>query len=957
MSRRAYHLVKPSRTLSCEMLEDRRLLAVVTSAADSGPGTLRDALASGDPTITFDVMAMGTDTIVLTSGDLLVTHDVAIDGDDGMGGRVTVDGGGNHRVLMTDSSSNFADQSISNMIITNGYASTDGGGIQSFENLTLDNVLISDNYSLNDGGGLGFGDEGNLAGSLVITNSRIANNFSRDDAGGIDFYNGLSLLIDNSVLENNTAGLLSEPNVAGAKVGGAMRIIDIFGVAGGQTSVIQNSIITENAIAGSANGGTVSGTAAGIVIYDANGNNGYPSQMDFTIRDSTVSYNYIRLGNPNLYDALVPYAVAGGIDANIYNVSVENVDFLGNTASIEHAEDPSAPTTNGSLGSGYGGALNFDGYNLSITNSTFDGNYAYTRGSGISITNAFFGGLAQVNPVRATLDDVSVVNNSLGPNGRQANLGGGIALLNYETIYNDVEVAITNSTVTGNAADLGGGIASSNGVQLTIEDANVLGNYAAVHGGGIAVIGNGETADVVINRTTIADNTATLNGAGLFLYDEMPNMTSAMINNSTVSGNVGLGDTSNPAYQDLGDGGGIFVDGVVFELNQSTVSYNQSPTDGGGIFFEYLVQDAIIRQSTIYGNSADRDNGGAGNGVGVGGGIALSSVNFYAVNVTNSVISGNTDSTGPNEIDDGGTGYLFTNNSFVGQGALLGPLQLNAGGTTATHQPLPGSPLIDAGDDMLAPFATDQNGSNRIIGASVDLGSVEVEAGPDCDFDDDGDYDCDDLDMLTKQIAGGGNDPAFDLNGDGVIDLLDLEIWRADAGAWPDNFAITGGNPFLAGDANCDGAVDAADFIAWNSNKFTATANNSRGDFNASGFVDGADFMIWQSNKFQTSRRDVQVDGGLVAPLQTPNATSHASQLAMAIKDDVWEPGVDSPVGQTARDRSVHTMTKLSSDVLSRQHRDETSRHGWAHNGLKQSELGQSELAQSIDWLMAEVWT
>ena len=216
-----------ARSLRCESLEDRRLLAVVTSAADSGPGTLREALAGADPTITFDVAAMGTDTITLTSANLLVDRDVAIDGDDGSGGRVTIDGGGLYRVLMNDyNGGNYANQSISNMVITNGYTYNDGGGIQSFENLTLDNVAITGNYSLNDAGGLGFGDETNPAGDLVITNSSITNNFAVDDGGGMDFYNGRTLTMTDSELSGNTVGFANQPNTAGAKVGGGARFID-----------------------------------------------------------------------------------------------------------------------------------------------------------------------------------------------------------------------------------------------------------------------------------------------------------------------------------------------------------------------------------------------------------------------------------------------------------------------------------------------------------------------------------------------------------------------------------------------------------------------------------------------------------------------------------------------------------------------------------------------------------
>ena len=216
------------------------------------------------------------------------------------------------------------------------------------------------------------------------------------------------------------------------------------------------------------------------------------------------------------------------------------------------------------------------------------------------------------------------------------------------------------------------------GVELTINNSDISGNYANGSGGGLYVLGFGETAEINVNNTTIADNSATFNGAGILLRDNTPYATTFNLNNSTVSGNIGIGDVSDPLYQDLGDGGGIFDNGVLLNINQSTISYNQSPTDGGGIFVEYIPVQANISQSTIVGNSADRDDGGAGNGVGVGGGIALDVGNFYKLDITNSVISGNTTggAAAADEIYDS-VGYVYTNNSYVGAGAMLGPLQVH----------------------------------------------------------------------------------------------------------------------------------------------------------------------------------------------------------------------------------------------------------------------------------------
>jgi T5SS/PEP-CTERM-associated repeat protein len=50
-----------------------------------------------------------------------------------------------------------------------------------------------------------------------------------------------------------------------------------------------------------------------------------------------------------------------------------------------------------------------------------------------------------------------------------------------------------------------------------------------------------------------------------------------------------------------------------------------------------------------------------------------------------------------------------------------------------------------------------------------------------------------------------------DFNGDGVIDLLDFQIWK-------DNVGLTSGATVLQGDADGDGDVDGADFLFWQRN-------------------------------------------------------------------------------------------------------------------------------------------
>ena len=119
--------------------------------------------------------------------------------------------------------------------------------------------------------------------------------------------------------------------------------------------------------------------------------------------------------------------------------------------------------------------------------------------------------------------------------------------------------------------------------------------------------------------------------------------------------------------------------------------------------------------------------------------------------------------------------------------------------------------------------------------------------GPTCDFDDDGVCNTVDIDLLSKEIIAGTNDAAFDLNGDGLVDLADQDEWRADAAA-ENGFA----EPYLNGDADLDGSVIVGDLNVVGTNWQASSDAWSGGDFNADGMVGVADLNLlglnWQDS-------------------------------------------------------------------------------------------------------------
>ena len=150
---------------------------------------------------------------------------------------------------------------------------------------------------------------------------------------------------------------------------------------------------------------------------------------------------------------------------------------------------------------------------------------------------------------------------------------------------------------------------------------------------------------------------------------------------------------------------------------------------------------------------------------------------------------------------------------------------------------------IDDGDNT-SRFNFSANGPTEVeIDFTIGMGTA------DGDFDDNGIYDCADVDALVAEIAAGGGATAFDLTGDSVVDNADLDAWLMEAG----EANLGAGRTYLPGDASLDGVVDVSDFNIWNGNKFTTEPSWCSGDFNADGVVDVGDFNIWNGNKFTSS--------------------------------------------------------------------------------------------------------
>ncbi len=183
----------------------------VTSANDSGGGSLRAAItaASSGDTIGF-APALG-DTILLTSGPLVVTGKTLTI--TGPAGGITISGGTSVQVMTIDATSNVT---LSNLTITDGFLSVLGGGaVANAGTLTVKNCTFSHNQTTGGGGAiLNFGNA-NISGSTFFDNSALEGGALFNGQASISAPPGTMTVINSTFVGNralNVGGTISNTN-------------------------------------------------------------------------------------------------------------------------------------------------------------------------------------------------------------------------------------------------------------------------------------------------------------------------------------------------------------------------------------------------------------------------------------------------------------------------------------------------------------------------------------------------------------------------------------------------------------------------------------------------------------------------------------------------------------------------------------------------------------------------
>jgi hypothetical protein len=284
-----------------ERLEGRCVptLFTVSSAADGGPGSLRDAItaANADPTASTITFAPGLNgqTISLSSGALpaITANNLSIQGPGASA--LTVSGSGSSSVLSV--AAGAAGVSISGLTVANGKSFNSGVGISNAGELTLSASVITGNVIFIgiSSGGAGIFNSGTMTinASTITGNQDIGNDHSL--GGGIQNSGTMTIVASN--ISNNSSSAKLIASGGGLSNSGTLTIQDSF--------IASNTVFT-NFISASGGGIDNSGT--------------------LTVTGSTVSGNS---ASPGLFGGT---ASGGGLGLTAGSAALTNCTLTGNSA-------------------------------------------------------------------------------------------------------------------------------------------------------------------------------------------------------------------------------------------------------------------------------------------------------------------------------------------------------------------------------------------------------------------------------------------------------------------------------------------------------------------------------------------------------------------------------------------------------------------------------------------------
>jgi hypothetical protein len=549
-----------------EILESRVAPATftVTTLADAGAGSLRDALAKADAspgadTIKFKLPAPpahGENVILLTSGELTSKGNVTIMGPGS--GKLTIDANNASRVFDINDGNAATDSpaTISGLSIIRGKSSGNGGGVYSRESLSLNDVVVSQCSTGAHGGGLSVAGTSLATQKVQISNSLITGNSSNDHVGGLDISAVGAITLQRTIVTGNTATV--ETGGAYLEIMAAGTGIAVTGCQiNGNSSFFSGGITLDNKSTLAKAKTTVSGTMIAGNVSTANSTLGGGGLL--------IEHGQTVISGSTIENNTAVYAGGGIETSSVFgSLTITKTTISGNQTTA----------TNGPYQGGGGifilGAGLATPQPVNISSSTIDNNRSAYVG----------GGLVAQNGIALTISGTTFAGN------QSAHDGGG--LMSTGTGKNKVDIAITGSTFANNFSNMvGGGIFAEGDGRLSVTTTKVIGNVAPLGGGGISASSTAATNGVILKNLTVSGNSCGDIGGGVEI-DSTADF--HVIGGSITDNEAGAG------------GGGIFVLKSGGSIRGALISGNVA-TIGGGVY-QGGPGTVTLQIAMVHGNTA-----------------------------------------------------------------------------------------------------------------------------------------------------------------------------------------------------------------------------------------------------------------------------------------------------------------------------------------------------------------
>jgi len=692
---------------------------VVTSNADSGPNTLRGAIAGANAGDTIKFTLPGA-TITLAS-TLTLAKDVVIDGSGNVGLTIS----GNHAVQAFVVNAGVT-ATIENLTIADGASlgNSDSGGIRNLGTLTVTNCTLSGNSGPSAGGIVN-------TGALTLSNSTLSGNSAGGLGGGVHSQFGTATITNSTFVGNS------------ANYGGG-----VF-VAGSATATLTNNLFFNNTA--TFYGGSVGGNASAdhnLYWNNADSSGGQGINCNACLSNTNAVNADPLLGtlasNGGLTQSYLPgvgsAAIGAGAAAGCPVTDQRGVARPQSTGAVCDIGSVTvsrpcyvkASATGANTGASWTDAstdlqlaLNdsactqiWVAKGTYLPTSTSDRSASFLVRRGVSLYGGFAGNESQINP-RSAINQATL-SGDIGTSGVASDNSYHVVRLDGTTVAGTITTAtnvIDGFMITGGNADGPAPGADSRGAGLycdgsggghecspRLNNLDIVGNTSIDWAGGAFFDGEAGKSNPLLTNSTLRGNSAQY-GGGLMCFGQSAGISSPTIGNVTFSGNTATvqgGALYNAAYSN----------GVSNPLLINvTFTGNATSGQGGAIVNDVRAgghSNPLLLNVILWGDQASVahgefhvENDGSGN---------------FLQSIVTSIIQGG--------CPVGGEGC----DNVINADPLLGPLA-NHGGLTPTVVPGVTGSAFDTGEDEACgddPINyVDQRGFARPFSQHCDIGAVE----------------------------------------------------------------------------------------------------------------------------------------------------------------------------------------------------------------------------------------